>query len=86
MPHTMMASAGGSNTPLLDYESGVLPLHYTSGKACGLVGSKWHVDAATRTRDVGPGPVLEALTCMTTCKGSEPRCYLLSVTKYSDLW
>ena len=50
-----MASAGGSNTPLLDYESGVLPLHYTSGEACGLVGSKWHVDAATRTRDLGPG-------------------------------
>ena len=35
IPHVIVTSAEDSNTPLPGFESDVLPLHYTSGKANG---------------------------------------------------
>ena len=70
--HTLLWRPQGSRTsPPPDYEPGVLPLHYTSGKVYenewlfgGLEGG---ADAATEAQSDWP---CGGLTCMTTCKGS----------------
>ena len=90
LPHlyTIMASVGGveQSKPPPDYESGVLPLHYTSGKAhrglIGLVGSEdcwWCWGSHGLVIRPAGSP-----TCMTTCDGSSK--VLLPIVKEKTGW
>lgn len=54
----------------------MLPLHYSSGKACGLVGLEGGGGAFTKAR-FGLGPILEIVIRVTTCEGSEVEVLLL---------
>ena len=52
IPLLLWRPQGSRTLSLLDYESGVLPLHYTSGKASGQVGSEGKEEMLSRRLDL----------------------------------
>ena len=84
IPLTIMASVGGiEQSPPPDNESGVLPLHYTSGKAIGSGLVWWARRCWWCWGSHGLAIRRRSPTCMTTCEWIEV--LLPIVTKYGAL-